>query len=324
MSIFASLNHAVEGESMTRLSNLTLLLASPFILSGNRPAFAAPKEERVTVTYDVGQLLNRDGKSGVDSIDEVVKTIVNQVNPHAWLLSPDGGNRIFEVNGSKLEILATRKDHDNIKELLEVMRRMNDIRVDVRTTFLAVDPKWYEKEIAPHLNKARKASDEDEEQVAKDLSDLRILLKKNSEVLQSGNARLPIGRGGSLASLRQFHSYATGKIDEDGVAVWGVEWTGVSYRCRTAVSADRRFVTFKIDETFREPEEKRDGESVPRSKEKKKSEEITIPDGGMYLRKAAYTPESAVKRGRVLMVLIEPRILIEEEEKERRGNKGDG
>ncbi len=77
---------------------------------------AEPKVERITVGYDVSHLLHRDGKTGYDSIDEIVNVIVTTVRPETWLASPDGGNRIFEANGNRLEILASKAAHDEIKE----------------------------------------------------------------------------------------------------------------------------------------------------------------------------------------------------------------
>ena len=66
---------------------------------------AEPKEQTVTKSYDVADLLHREGKTGFDSADEITRLIIETVNPKSWQLNGDTANRLFVVNGTRLEIM---------------------------------------------------------------------------------------------------------------------------------------------------------------------------------------------------------------------------
>jgi hypothetical protein len=280
---------------------------------------AEPKDDFITKTYPVADLLYQPGgkTSGFDSIDEIIQTVIREVNPKSWLRNPEGGNRLFEVNGIKLEVRATKNDHDEIENLLEALRRLSDLAVDVKTTFLSVDAKWYDKEIRERLKKLRIPLMDDDEAGWKEHGELLELVQKNSEVIQSGKVRQGNSRTNTIASMRQAHSIPKPQPGENGEPVWDVEYTGITYRAQVVVSVDRRFVKLKITETRRELE----GQRIV---EKKIETEITMPDGGTQLLVVPYKPKSIAEGGRTMLLRIEPRIYIEAEEKELRGKKGDG
>jgi hypothetical protein len=290
-----------------------------FTLALAAPHFAAA-EQRLTTTYDVSDLLRRDGKSGVESSDDIVKFIVGNVRPTAWLAAPDGGNRITEVNGRDLVITATKADHAEIKELLEAMRRLHDVAVDLKASVLSVEAKAFAKEIKPHLGKPVVVED-DEVDSARETA-LLAAVKKHGRREQSNTVRLANGGAGLFASLRKASAYATGEI-ADGQPVWGAEFTGFSYRGTATVTADRRFVKMVLTETVsaRGVPARKDA-AAPPIKETKATRVITVPDGGMSV--LVVPPNLAVEEGRVLLLLLELRIRIEAEEKELGGNKKDG
>jgi hypothetical protein len=308
-------------------------LAFTFLACGIVGA-AEPKVERFTTTYDVSGLIYKGGaKTGLDSVDDVIKAIITSVNPLSWLAAPDGGNRLFEVNGKKLEIYATKNDHDEIAEVLQSIRQMNDLEVDLKTTFLAVDSKWFEKEIQPRyqaLTRKRalqflrhwpKASAEfDWEDEAEVISQLKM----NAQVVQTSSVRLANGRDGAIASMRQANTVATGAVDKNGAAVWGVEMTGISYRGKAVVSFDRRFVSLKLEETLLHRPETAEARKSRAIREKKTPMEFYFPDGGVHIVKVPYTPKTIADKGKVLVLEIAPQLFIEAEEKERRGKKDDG
>ena len=310
----------------TRKDDMSRMVAIVVMLLPTANLCAAElNDDRITVTYELTDLLYKPGstKSGYDSLDEVIKTIVTTVNPKSWLLSPEGGNRFFEVNGKKLEIRATKKDHDEIKELIHSLRRLNDLTVDVKATFLAVDAKWFAKEIAPLLQKKKKRIDDNEEACPKENAAFAALYKK-VETIQTGATRQGNGRAGTIASLRQAHTFATGMVEANGEPVWGVEYSGISYRAKTTMSTDRRFITLKIQEIWREIDAPGKGNAISRIKEKKTESEITLADGDSHLHIVPYTPKTIAERGQILLLRIVPELYIEAEEKERRGKKNDG
>jgi hypothetical protein len=280
----------------------------------------AAAEERITTTYDVTDLLRRDGKSGLASVDEIVKFIVGNVRPTAWLAAPDGGNRITEVNGRDLVIKAMKADHAEIKELLEAVRSLHDVAVDLKASVVFVEAKTFAKEIKPHLGKPV-VVENDEVDSARETA-LLAAVKKHGRREQSNSLRLANGGAGLFASLRKASAYATGEV-ADGQPVWGAEFTGFSYRGTATVTGDRRFVKVALTEAVsaRGAPARKDA-AAPPIQEAKATRELTIPDGGMAV--LVVPPNPAVAEGRVLLLLLEPRIRIEAEEKERGGEKKDG
>jgi hypothetical protein len=296
---------------MSRLLTLLVLLGAPMLASA-----AEPKDDKITITYDVSDLLHKNSKtSAYDSIDAIAFEIVRTVNPEAWLAAPDSGNRIFEVNGSKLEIRATKAEHDDIKELLDAVRRLNDLAIDVKATFMSVDAKWFNTEVIPALG---------EDMPALIGVELEKKLRGKSEIVQSSAKRLGNGREEPLASIRQAFIIVKPPAVGGGKPEWGIEFTGVSLKARAAVSADRRSMKLHIGETVREPAVTKKNDSEPKIIEKKRSGDVSIDDGAACVWIVGYSPPTIKDRGRVMVLLIEPVLFIAAEEKERRGKKDDG
>lgn len=229
---------------------------------------AEPKVERTTIRYDVGDLIYRPGgKSGFDSLDEIVKSIVTTVNPKSWKLDGDD-NQIFEVNGNRLEIRAGKDDHAAIKELLEAMRRLNDLAVDVTASFLAVEPKLFEKKIQPLVGKPLKNGDEESS-----LEEMNWKL----QTIQSNSTRLANGREAPIASIQQVS--ASHRQAMNGMIEWHTAKVGVSYRAKAVVSADRRFVNLTVEETFQELDGLPLADTAPKLKQKKETTTVRLADG---------------------------------------------
>jgi hypothetical protein len=299
------------GDRMVRYVSLLAIL-----VVGGASIAAEPKDDKITITYDVSELLHMNSKtSAYDSIDAIVFEIIRTVNPESWLAAPDSGNRIFEVNGTKLEIRATKAEHTDIKELLEAVRRLNDLAIDVKATFMSVDVKWFNAEVRQALG---------EDMPAKIGIELEKKLRGKSEIVQSAAKRLGNGREEPLASIRQAFTVAKPPADGGGKPEWGVEFTGVSLRARAAVSADRRSMKLCLDETVREPAATKKNDSKLKMIDKKRMGAVTIDDGAVCVWIVGYSPPTITDRGRVMVLLIEPVLFIEAEEKERRGKKDDG
>ncbi len=137
-----------------------------FLESKSPPVLPAPPSnaatahgERYSVTYDVRDLVDfgarpvtaayRCKKAGPRDIDELVGLIV-QVVTGPW--SGDRtGSTIDEINGTHLEIHTSRKYHAEIGDLLESLRRLDDLAVMVDSQLYEVDRTFYDQVVEPEL-----------------------------------------------------------------------------------------------------------------------------------------------------------------------------
>src|SRR5262245_30314792 len=84
----------------------------------------------VTRIYNIKPLIGEAAKASgvaVPDADAVVRLIFEAL-PQFHELKPDG-RQIVERDGTKLEIRATAKDHDEVKDLLEAIQRLQDLAV---------------------------------------------------------------------------------------------------------------------------------------------------------------------------------------------------
>jgi hypothetical protein len=107
---------------------------------------------------------------------------------------------------------------------------------------------------------------------------------------------------------------------------------GVSLRAQVQISGDRRFVRAKFTEKSAELEDiekvkvqldntgKETVAEIPFLKESAYSQVRDIPDGGTYLLPLQYRPRESKTKDRWLVVVVTPRIYVEEEERQLRGN----
>src|SRR5437763_16166850 len=92
----------------------------------------ADPNKLVTKTYDLNRVIG--GKSGLrdaTDTDAVVKLIfesiqVGEIKPGA------DGPQFVERDGGKLEVRATEKVHDEIKDLISSLERLADLAVDIK------------------------------------------------------------------------------------------------------------------------------------------------------------------------------------------------
>lgn len=294
---------------MSRFATLIILLISFASIQA-----AEPREQPVTKSYGVADLLHRVGKTGFDSADEITRMIIETVSPKSWQLNGGTAYRLFVVNCTRLEINASKQDHDDIAELLEALRRLNDLAVDVKTTFYSVDAKWFDKEMRPKLDKKG----------AWVIDELWATIREHAEVVQSGKVRLGNGRIGSIAALHQVFSFIKPEPSANGQPVWGAERIGVEYRLKPIVSADRRFVKLDIDEVLRLLAMPTKGELTMRIEEKKRPSTHEIGDGASIALAVPYQPGAIKAKGRILILYVELQLFIGAEEKVRRGIKDDG
>src|SRR5262249_56824362 len=108
-------------------------------------------EKLLTVVYDVKELLHQPGsRGGFDKIEDVIKIVLTSVNPGSWRGS-DKGSSLQELNGNRLEIRTTEKQHAAVRELLTALRRLMGASVDLKTELVEMDRAAFDKDVRPAL-----------------------------------------------------------------------------------------------------------------------------------------------------------------------------
>lgn len=314
---------------MVKHLSLCLLLASTAALSLFSAApppkdVKARKTEVVTVVYDVKDLAagkvkwrGMEAEKGltVDGLDDIIRLIVKRVDPKGWR-----GNQstILEVNGSALEIRTTKANHEEIVDILRILRQMADVEVVVESNIYAVDRAFYEKAIAPRFaeNRSRPLALSVEEQEK---------LQKASRVEKPNEVKMRDGERRQVFSLRRAVVYeglprlSHPKTNE-------VALVGVRLELEARVSADRRFVIANLTQHGTELRKLRniktniEGEDVaPDVPDVQKSStstthSISVGDGSCMILPPAVPLPGFTAKGRVPLLFVRTTIGIGEEE----------
>jgi hypothetical protein len=169
-----------------------------------RASAARPAEpqKRQAVVYDVGDLIYKPGgRSGLDSVEDVINVILTTVDPEDWSADGQDGSAIYEVNGQKLEIHATAAQHAVIKDLVEALRRKMDLAVVMEAKLYEMDRDVFEKIVQPRLEE-KDAKGETPKAVPVD-AEFAEKLADNATLVQSGQAMIGDGREGVFFSRRR-------------------------------------------------------------------------------------------------------------------------
>jgi hypothetical protein len=308
------------------------LVASLFALAllvGPAPARdEKPKEDkRVTATYDVQDLLLQPGgKTGFDSVDDVVRALVTMLDPKDFRPDALAGSTLHEVNGTRLEITTTPRCHAEIKTALEALRRINDMAVVLECDCFEVDRKFYAREIEPLLPKAAQKPGLRQ---AVEVEDALIeLLRKKAADLKSTRQRVANNKEAALFSSRRAFTF-TQKPGEQG---HGIGFQGLSVRARVTITPDRREVRLKLTQQrtellglipqrgFNPANNQEVTLEIPNLANQTTTSTLQVGDGGTFLMPLSYQTPAAKAKDRVLLLLVRPTIYIAEEEKERGNN----
>src|SRR5687767_2053305 len=128
-----------------------VLLAMVLCLVGPAPAAAPPRAGSGLVTYDIADMIHKPGgKTGYDKPEDVVAVLLKSVSPASWSAA-GAGDRVRLVDGTRLEIQATARQHSEIAQLLAALRGKLDVAVDLRADLIEVDRAFFDKEIQPKL-----------------------------------------------------------------------------------------------------------------------------------------------------------------------------
>ena len=308
---------------------------------------AKPADDKVLVTkvYTVKPLIGERGKaSGATEADAVVRTSnVADVDALVKLIfqtfpelresksGPDGP-QIVERDGGKLEIRATAKQHEDVKELFEALTRLQDIAIDVKADVIELDVAAYEKLVkalpkgkaSPVLFTTGAEFEEKEDPAWKVLAEVNKILKAG-RVVQTSSGRFANGAEATVSARRTVVTFdptggAKGVKASDPDAMFVKE--GFALVAVPVVSADRRFVRFKLTEqsTAIAGMRKRDLGEVGGQKivmQSLDTEDLgatgsaVVADGGTVLFRLAYAPKD-----KVWVVVLKPTIFIQAEEDE--------
>lgn len=297
-------------------------------------------------------------RSQTERVSAIVRLIVTVVAPESWIAERAVHGTIRVENQTRLVIRANAAHHAEIAELFDSLRRLSDVRVKLDTRLFSVDQATYDRvkkakrptraELEEMEERAPKAPGEapEEDTIGESLRKLTPIARASDIELTTGVEAVflsqyrvvvapPLIRGKTPAGL-EGQSYLT-----EPQAVL----EGVSFTATPVVSADRRFVHLIIQERNSEvdqlpkplPEPKKPAgpdiqEQVvelldmlrraaplkPVLSESRYTSEADIADGGSLVMAVHVRPRALEKDQRWLVLLISPRIVIQEEERSER------
>jgi hypothetical protein len=316
---------------------------TPVIPPAPSSSASAPHGDLYSVTYDVRDLVdfnarpvsaaNRGKKNGPRDIDELATMIVQVVT------GPWGGTRnnstIDEINGTHLEIHTTHRRHQEIADLLEALRRLDDLAVMLESQLYEVDRDFYEQVVEPELSRAPLIQGKRCGSVISG-PPLEQIVTQGSKIKHGTALVVPNGETVRLASLRRVltgSAYVPGKpttpapppLAEE--AAKNLAWAGVTVKGTIVVTADRRYVRLVLEQEITEPagttqqkmpDPLTDSPVVIEQPNVVRSSfraTIQVADGETALLPIHYHPNPGGKR--VLLLVVQPTIYIEAEDKMR-------
>ncbi len=277
-----------------------------------------PKPEKgdsktVVKVYDTAHLTGATGKaSGVANTDAVLKVLIETL--------PAGAKAEFvERDGGKLEVRATANDHEQIADLLLALARLQDLAIDIKADVYELDAAGYEKFCKALPKSAAKppvlfAPGDAGDDKLPALDEANKLLTA-ARLVQTSKARFVNGAEATVSARRtvvRIDATSEPAFVKDGFALVAVP----------VVSADRRFVRFKLTEQStavvgtrkRELGEIRGQKIVaetPLLEDLGGTGSAVVPDGSSLLFKLAYAPKD-----KVWVVKLDTTIFIQAEENE--------
>jgi hypothetical protein len=314
------------------------LLALVFALTVGVAAQPDPKKaddkKLVTKTYNIKPLIGERGKaSGLADADAVLKLLFQSIPQLRDLQAGGDGPQIVERDGGKLEIRATEARHEEIKDLLTALERLQDLAIDVTAKVIELDAEGYAKLVKarpkgktkpPVLSATGEEFEEKDAARDKAVEEVNKILKAG-RVVQTSSGRFVNGAEATVSARRTIVTVDNTRVAE----ALGAKPTspdpmfvkeGFSLVAVPVVSADRRFVRFKLTEqsTVISGVKKRDfgeiaGQKVvyqtPETEDLGSTGSATVADGGTLIFKLAYAPKD-----KVWVVVLHPTIFIQAEE----------
>ncbi len=309
------------------------------LMVGPLSAQPAPKpvddKALVTKVYNIKPLIGERGKaSGVADSDAVVKLILETISLGEMKPGTDGP-QIIERDGGKLEVRATAKVQGEVKDLLDAIERLQDLAIDVKADVIELDAASYEKlaktlpqpkgKTSPVLFATGAEFEEKDDPAWKALAETNKILKAG-RVVQTSSGRFVNGAEATISARRTVVTFSPLPADVIPVGAKADNplfvKEGFGLVAVPVVSADRRFVRFKLTEqsTVITGVKKRELGEIKGQKivmQTLETEDLgatgsgVVADGGTLLFRLAYAPKD-----KVWVVVLKPTIFIQAEEDE--------
>jgi hypothetical protein len=257
-------------------------------------------------------------QAGFDKIDELVEIIMKTVEPKAWEQS---GNALKVLSEKKLEITGTKLLHEQIADLLEALRRQYDLIVNVHGELIEVERALFEKEIQPKL--AKQPEGKRDWLVVHENDDTAAEIRKKALTTKTNDTRIADGKNDLFLSQRTAFTYQTAAKKK------GIGYHGVTLGTGIRVTADRRFLRLALTQTVTElveinsiqlptkPGEEPPTVETPNLHETKTTVTVEVDDGLCVVLPVAYTRPGNTEKKTVLLTLVQPKIIIGDEEREK-------
>jgi hypothetical protein len=319
--------------------NLTLMTLTTVVafvgIASAQPAPVKEDETKLTTkVYDLKPIIGKKSASGISNVDGVLKVIFDVIDLRE--LKPGAGPQIIERENSKLEVHATAKIHGEIGDLIEALKRLADLAVDVKAEVIEFDPATFAKlrKTLPPLPKGipespvlfATSSDVLEEPNTKEIKLLDEIAKvlKEGRLIQTSSGRFVNGSDSLLTARVALQTYYPHKVNDKPTEMPQYAKEGFKLLGTPVVSADRRFVRLKLTEqsSVVTAIKKFDlGEPGPKGQRLvATSAEVadlgstgstTVADGGTLFFKLTYAPKD-----KVWVVVLHPMIYIKSEQDE--------
>lgn len=313
----------------------TFALLALALLVGGAAAQPDPKkkpdEKPVTKVYGIGSLISERGKAGgIADTDAVIKLIFEAIPELRDLKPGTEGTQIVDVGGGRLEVRAPAAVQEQVNDLLEAIRRLQDVAVDVTSEVIEFDAPGYDKLLkALPKGKAKPpvlyATGEEvggkaDPNADKAFAEAVKLLKAGREV-QTAKGRFLNGAESTVTARRTLATFTTvpgGDVKKDDHPQFVKEGFGLV--AVPVVSADRHYIRFKLTEqsTVISGVRKRELGEIGGMKlvaqtfdtdDLGATGSAVVADGGTLLFKLAYAPKD-----NVWVVVLKPTIFIQAEE----------
>lgn len=303
---------------MCVIRTLVLITISVFVMLAHANSQTKPKEESISIiTYSVKDLISKN-----DGIDNIAKIIMTSVNPACW--NVEGSSSLQETDIDKLEIRTTKAQHEQIKDLLEALRRIKRTAINIRVSLCETDRIFFEKEIIPNLDRVAR------EQARSSPSPIDAILAeriyKRSKNVRSYIKKTLNGESVVLFSRRRAFTYVglpdKGNVPEP-ILKFGFE--GELVEALVSVTADRRKVNMQIMEhktrlvgtnkqSINAPKTDKIIEiSFPKLSKTKLLTPIQVDDQGVIILPHLYLPLDKKNNNRIWLILFEPNVIVEGE-----------
>jgi hypothetical protein len=262
-----------------------------------------------------------------DGPASLVRILMNGMDMPPW-------EAIQVLNGGRLAVLASPTRHQEVVDMLAVLRRMSDVAVVMNARLYEVDRAFFTRHVAP-LFSADKDPEERPVVIPIDGPLLKIITQQKC-LLESEDRKLRPHQVAPFLSQQSVVRFAVGPHPTKKAQTrTGTALAGASFDVRPLVSPDRRYLRLQICQkvvqlvgidkvkTLDVSTGKEVEVETPNLRKTSVTGTIQIPDGNPILMPVAYRPPGKESEDKRWLLVARPFIWIEEEVKEIRKGGGD-